>query len=70
MKNYKKIKNSVWVGDIATERVFNHNETPQFFNDGVDGIANGLVYAGKGKTCKKIICEGRESITINRMFHY
>ncbi|XP_065675916.1 uncharacterized protein LOC136092125 [Hydra vulgaris] len=65
MKNYKKIKKDVWVGDIATERVFNHDETPQFINYGVDGTTARLVYAGKGETCKKMIRENRESITIN-----
>ena len=65
MKNYKKIKKGVWVGDIATERVFNHDETPQFINYGVDGTTAGLVYASKGETCKKMIRENRENITIN-----
>ena len=65
MKNYKKIKKGVWVGDIATERVFNHDETPQFINYGVDGTTAGLVYAGKGETCKKMIRENRENININ-----
>ena len=29
-------------------RIFNHDETPQFVNYGVDPKSHGLVYAGKG----------------------
>ena len=66
MKNYEKVKNGIWVGDIATERIFNHDETPQFINYGVDGTALGLVFAGKRETCKKkMIRDIRESVTIN-----
>ena len=66
MKNYEKVKNGIWVGHIAIERIFNHDETPQLVNYSVDGTALGLVYAGKGETCKKMIRENRESVTINR----
>ena len=65
MRNYEKVKNGIWVGDIATERIFNHDETPQFINYGVDGTALDLVYAGNGERCKNMIRENRESITIN-----
>ena len=47
------------------ERMFNHDETPQFVNYGVDGTALDLVYAGKGETCKKMIRQNRESVAIN-----
>ena len=43
----------------------NHDETPQFVNYGVDGSANGLVYAGKGEECNQLIRENRECVTIN-----
>ena len=33
----------VWVGDICTEMMFTHNESPQFINYGVDHRALGLV---------------------------
>lgn len=65
MKDSKKISDGIWEGDIDTSRIFNHDETPQFVNYGVDGTALGLVYAGKGETCKKMIRENRESVTIN-----
>ena len=65
MKDSKKLSGGIWEGEIDTNRIFNHDETPQFVNYGVDGIALGLVYAGKGETCKKMIRENRESVTIN-----
>ena len=64
-KTVKKITDSIWEGEIDTNRIFNHDETPQFLNYGVDGTSLGLVYAGKGETCKKMIRENRESVTIN-----
>lgn len=45
--------------------MFNHDETPQFINYGIDGTPNGLVYAGRGESCKKMIRENRECVTIN-----
>ena len=51
--NTKKLDNGVWTGEIDTTQVFNHDETPQFVNYAVDGSASGLVYAGKGDSCKK-----------------
>ena len=65
MKDSKKLSGGIWEGEIDTNRIFNHDETPQFVNYGVDGTALGLVYAGKGETCKKMIRENRESVTIN-----
>lgn len=56
---------SVWSGIIDTTRVFNHDETPQFINYGVDGTPNGLAYAARGESCKKMIRENRECVTIN-----
>ena len=64
MTNYEKLENGVWKGDIDTARMFNFDETPQFINYGVDGTQSGLVYAAKGETCKKMIRENRESVTI------
>ena len=55
----------VWTGNIDTERIFNHDETPQFINYGVDGTPNGLVYAGRGDSCNKLTKENRESVTIH-----
>ena len=46
-------------------RIFNHDETPQFINYGVDGTPNGLVYAGRGDACQKMIRENRECVTIH-----
>ena len=43
----------------------NHDKTPQFINYGVDGSAKGLVYAGKGEECNKLIQENRECVTID-----
>ena len=60
MKNYEKLSNGVRFGDICTERIFNHDETPQFINYGVDHSALGLVYAAGGETCKKMILENRQ----------
>ena len=40
-----KVGPGVWEGDIDLSRIFNHDETPQFINYGVDGTPNGLVYA-------------------------
>ena len=54
----------MWKGDIDTSRVFNHDETPQFINYGVDGTPSGLAYAARGESCKKMIRENRESVTI------
>ena len=49
----KQIQPWMWIGKIDTTRVYNHDETPQFINYGVDGTPNGLVYAGRGESCKK-----------------
>ena len=38
----------VWTGELDTTRVFNHDETPQFINYGVDGTATGLVCQERG----------------------
>ena len=46
-------------------RVYNHDETPQFINYGVDGTPNGLVFAGGRESCKKMMRENRECVTIN-----
>ena len=50
--NGNKVSTGVWEGDIDCNRVFNHDETPQFINYEVDGTAQGLVYTGKGNSCK------------------
>ena len=58
--NTKQVAPGVWTGQINTSRVFNHDETPQFINYGVDGTPNGLVYAGRGESCKQMINENRD----------
>ena len=68
--NDKKKDVGVWTGDIDFTRVFNHDETPQFVNYSVDGSASGLVYAGKGDPCTKMIRENRECVTINSMVSF
>ena len=52
-------------GKYDLGRMFNHDETPQFINYGVDGSAAGLVFAGKGDECKKALSENRECVTID-----
>ena len=64
-KNAAKVDPGVWNGEIDTSRVFNHDETPQFVNYGVDGTPNGLVFAAKGEACKKLQNENRESVKIH-----
>ena len=53
-----------WTGVVDLSRIYNFDETPQFINYGVDGTANGLVYAGRGEECKEMIRENRECVTI------
>ena len=62
--NAKKVAAVVWEGDIDCSRVFNHDETPQFINYGVDGTAQGLPYTRKGESCKQMLQENRESVSI------
>ena len=38
---------------------------PQFINYGVESTPNGLVYAGRGESCQKMIRENRECVTIH-----
>ena len=68
--NAVKVGPGVWVGDIDLRRIFNHDETPQFINYGVDGIPNGLVYAGRGEACKLLQKENRESVTIHPLVSF
>ena len=50
----------VWIGDLDTSRVFNHDECPQFVNYGVDGSGScELVYAAKGESCNRFLREQR-----------
>ena len=60
----QKVEPGVWTGDIDTTRVFNHDETPQFINFGVDATQSGLAYAARGESCKKMLRENRESVAI------
>ncbi|XP_065672342.1 uncharacterized protein LOC136090155 [Hydra vulgaris] len=60
----------VWSGNIDTCRIFNHDETPQFINFGVDGTPAGLVFAAKGETCCKMIRENRECVTIHPLVSF
>ena len=62
--NPEKVENGVWTGEIDTTRLFNHDETPQFINYGVDATQSGLAYAARGESCKKMLRENRESVTI------
>ena len=48
----EQVEPGVWTGNIDTSRIFNHDETPQFVNYGVDETQGGLVYCGKGQECK------------------
>ena len=63
--NAKQIQPGVWTGKIDNTRVYNHDETPQFINYGVDSTPNGLVYTGRGESCKRIMRENRECVTNN-----
>ena len=63
--NAEQIGPGAWEGEIDTSRIFNHDETPQFINYGVDGTPNGLVYGARGESCKKLLKENRECVTIN-----
>ena len=60
-----KLEKGVWQGDIDTTRIDNYDETPQFINYGVDGTPNGLVYAGRGESCQKMIRKNKESVTVH-----
>ena len=64
MTNYEKLENGIWDGDIETLRLFNFDETPQFINYGVGATQSGHLYAARGESCKKMIWENRESVTI------
>ena len=61
----KKCESGVWEGSIDTSRIFNHDETPQFVNYGIDGTPSGLIYAGRGDPCQKMLRENRECVTIH-----
>ena len=63
--NAEQDEPGVWRGDIDVIRMFNHDETPQFINYGVDGTPNRLVYAGRGETCNKMKRENRECVTLH-----
>ena len=60
-----KLETGVWQGDIDTTRVYNHDETPQFVKYGADGTPHGLVYAGQGESCQRLIRENRECVTVH-----
>ena len=70
MVDGKQTEAGVWEGNIDLRRVYNHDETPQFINYGVDGTANGLVYAGKVESCKRMQRENRECVTIHPMVSF
>ena len=50
-----QLETGVWQGDIDIARVYNHDEAPESVNYGVDGTPNGLVYAGLGESCQRMI---------------
>ena len=68
--NAVKVAPGIWEGNIDLSRIFNHDETPQFINYGVDGTPNGLVYAGRGETCKLVLQENRESVTVHPLVSF
>ena len=51
MMNAENFLDGVWSGSINTHRIFNHDETPQFINYGVNGSASGLIFTAKGDSC-------------------
>ena len=65
MTEEEQLDTGVWNGNIDMTRIFNHDETPQFVNYGVDGTPSGLVYAEKGETCSKLLRANRECVTIH-----
>ena len=67
LTNEKKEESGTWTGAIDSSRVFNHDETPQFINYGVDGSANNVFYSGKGERCTAARTENRECVTITPM---
>ena len=67
MVNGAKSSSGTWTGDIDPSRVFNHDETPQFINYGIDGSANNVFYSGKGERCTSARTENRECVTIAPM---
>ena len=69
MTNAKQIGPGKWEGNIDTSRVYNHDETPQFLNYGVDGTARNIFYCGKGEQCSGIRAENRECVTITPMIN-
>ena len=55
----------LWMGDIDTSRILNHDEMPQFIDYGVsDSAVRGLVYCGQGDKCERLTKENPECITI------
>ena len=67
MENAKKEESGAWTGKIDLSRIFNHDETPQFINYGIDGSANNVFYCGKGERCTAAKTENRECVTISPM---
>ena len=65
--NSKKIHPGKWTGHIDMSRVFNHDETPQMINYGVDGTASGKVFGSTGESCQRLTKENRECPTIHPM---
>ena len=58
-----------WSGKMDLSRIFNHDETPQFINFGVDGSGSGKVFGcvGKNESCQRILKENRECPTVHPM---
>ena len=65
MKGASKTKSGVWTGEVDVKRIFNHDKTPQFIQYGIDGTPSGLYYAGKGESCRQLIKENRECVTVH-----
>ena len=64
MENATRERDGVWTGKIDVTRVFNHDETPQFVQYGIDGTPSGLYFAATGEACQQLIQENRECVTI------
>ena len=65
--DYDQEEPGVIEATIDLSRLYQHDETPQFINYGVDGSASGLVYGGRGESCQKLITQNRECVTIHPM---
>ena len=54
----------MWEGAIQTERMWAHDETPQFINYNSSGQSKKKIFAGTSDDCTKLSKENRESVTV------